>query len=152
MNKNEQVKAPQAFELTSAHYFSDSADMTVVLNGEPTTWVWTFAGPGHANTIAWTEKVSRERLTEDRQKEAAITNGKKWKPEVETTDQARDRNISWIVSRLLSWSPVIISGQTVEFSEESARKILLDPNLPILTQAVEFLTADKSFTNSSGSN
>ena len=51
----------------------------VMAGGQPTDWKWTFAGPGHPNAAAQSNRVAREFLAKTRAKEQAQTNGKKWK-------------------------------------------------------------------------
>jgi hypothetical protein len=128
----------------------DEAHMTVVVNGKETTWVWTFAGPGHPQTVDQADRLSRERLHQDRLKEQAQVNGRKWKAPEESVDEVRGRNIAWVVERLIGWSPVKIGGEMVPFSAEAATKLLSDPRKgALLTQAMEFLAAETSFTKPS---
>ena len=129
---------------------ADIAEMTVEVNGKPTSWVWTFAGPGHPQAIAQSNRLSRERLHEDRLKEQAITNGKKWKAPEETVDQVRERNVNQIVERLVGWSPVKIDGADYPFTPENAKALLIDPRrIGLFTQAMEFLSDLGSFTKRS---
>lgn len=125
---------------------ADESDMAVIVGGKPTTWVWTFAGPGHLKTIALSNRLSRERLQREREIERARTNGKQWKPEVETPDEIRAKNVSTVVERLLRWSPARLDGEILPFSSEAATKLLSDPRkIALLLQALEFLGDDKSF-------
>jgi hypothetical protein len=120
--------------------------MTVTKDGKLTTWVWTFAGPGHAKAVAQSNRLSRERLHEDAQKEQARVNGKKWKASDETPDEVRKRNVSFIAERLLRWTPIKLNGEDLPFSIENATKVLSDPRkVSLLIQALEFLNEDKSF-------
>ena len=105
---------------------ADVADMTVVSNGKLTDWVWTFAGPGHPQTIAQNNSLARERLHQDRQIEQQRANGKKVKLPEETPEEVRGRTVDWIVGRLVGWSPVRIDGQDYPFTAENARKLLAD--------------------------
>lgn len=132
---------------------ADTADMTVVVNGKLSSWVWTFAGPGHPQSVEQSNRMARERLHEDRQKEAARVNGKKWKPTEQSPDENRDKNISYVVERLVGWSPVKIGGADYSFSPENARKLLSDPRrVGLLTQAMEFIGDDNAFTQRSATN
>ena len=125
---------------------ADESDMTVVVNGRLTTWVWTFAGPGHPKGIAQSNRLSRQRLHEDREKEQSRVNGKKWKADEETPDEMRKKNANYVVERLLRWSPIKLSGEVLTFSPDAAMKLLLDPRkVSLLVQALEFLNEDKSF-------
>jgi hypothetical protein len=126
---------------------ADEAEMTVTVNGKLTTWIWTFAGPGHPKTIALSNRLSRDRLQREREIERARTNGKQWKPEVETPDEIRAKNVSTVVERLLRWSPAKLDGEILPFSPEAATKLLSDPRkISLLLQALEFLGDDKAFT------
>ena len=132
---------------------ADESDMTVVVNGKLTTWIWTFAGPGHPKGIAQSNRLSRQRLHEDREKEQARVNGKKWKADEETPDEMRKKNANYVVERLLRWSPIKLSGEILPFSPENAMKLLLDPRKgSLLVQAVEFLSEDKSFIKRAATN
>lgn len=151
MTKENAAAAVDIEDFTSSDLdANDTAKMTVEVNGRLTTWVWTFAGPGHAKTIEQNNRLNRERLHKEAQMEQARVNGKKWKADVETVDEARERNVAWIVGRLVDWTPVKIDGELYQFSAENARKLLMDPKKSALfTQAVEFLADEQSFTKGS---
>jgi len=137
--------ASQDFDIASADY-RDEAEMTVVIGGKLTNWTWRFAGPGHSRTVEYNERQGRDRLHREAMQEQARVNGKKWKAPEESVSEVRERNIEWILSRLLGWSPVKFSGQDYPFTVENAKALLLDPKKPFLTQAVEFLADEASFT------
>ena len=125
---------------------ADESDMAGVVNGKLTTWVWTFAGPGHPKGIAQSNRLARDRLHEDKEKEQARVNGKKWKADEETPDEMRKKNVNYVVERLLRWTPIKLNGEVLTFSPENAMKLLLDPRkISLLIQALEFLNEDKSF-------
>lgn len=132
---------------------ADESEMVVTHNGKLTTWVWTFAGPGHPKTIAQGNRLSRERLHEDKEKEQARVNGRKWKATEESPDDVRKRNVAQVVERLLRWSPVKLNGENLAFSPEAATKVLSDPRkISLLLQALEFLNEDKSFIKRAATN
>jgi len=137
--------AVDEFDITSADY-RDEADMTVVIGGRLTNWTWRFAGPGHEKTVEYNERMARDRLHRSAMQEQAQVNGKKWKAPEESVDEVRSRNVEWILSRLLGWSPVKLGGQDYPFSRDNAKALLLDPKKPFLAQAVEFLADEASFT------
>lgn len=144
--KNEVVEFASLDDLDAA----DEADMTVIVNGKATNWVWTFAGPGHDKTVAQSDRLARERLHEDRQKEQQRLNGRKVKLPEETPDQVKDSNVRWVVERLLRWSPVTVGGKDLPFSAEAATKLLSDPRKgALLVQCMEFLASEASFTKAS---
>jgi hypothetical protein len=154
-NDTTQAAAPSTapvdeFDIASSDY-RDEAEMTVVVGGKLTTWKWRFAGPGHPQTVAYNERQSRDRLHREAQQEQARVNGKKWKADEQTTDEVRGQNAEWILSRLLGWTPVKLSGEDYPFNRENAMALLLDPKKPFFSQAVEFLAEEKSFTPRSAS-
>ena len=111
---------------------ADTATMTVLhpLTGEPTTWQITIAGPAHPKAIALSNRLARKRLGDERLREQAAANGRKWKA----------------VERMLGWTPVRINGADLLFTEEAAVRLLLDPAFGrIYDQVLEFLGADDSF-------
>ena len=129
---------------------ADTGEMTVVINGRPTDWKWTFAGPGHDKTIELNNRIARDRLHEDRQIHQAQVNGRKYKAPEESVEEVRARNVDRVVDRLLGWTPIKIGGQDLQFSPEEARKLLMDPKkINLLAQALEFLSEEASFMNSS---
>lgn len=133
----------------------DESHMTVVSNGKPTSWIWTFAGPGHPKAVEQSNRLARERLAIERQQEQARVNGKKWRAPDERPDEALERNVRIVLDRLLRWSPVKFNGTCYEYSTENARMLLKDPRKgALLLQALEFLGDENAFTkrsaNSSG--
>jgi hypothetical protein len=125
---------------------ADTATMQVIVFGRPTGWYWTFAGPGHPQTIEYNDARARDRLHEDRMKEQALTNGKKWKPAEESVDDVKMRNVNAVVARLVGWSDIEFDGKIFPFSPENARLFLKDPSRgAVLMQALEFIFDDTSF-------
>jgi hypothetical protein len=130
----------------------DTADLDVrhPATGEPTGWVITFAGPGHPQAVALNERTMRKRLREEREKEQARTNGRKWKGEERSTEEIRAENLGFLVDRIVSWSPVRINGEDIPFTREAAMQLLGDPRKGwLFTQALEFVVADDTFTRPS---
>lgn len=128
----------------------DTADMVVHANGRPTSWVWTFAGPGHPKSVELSKRLTRERLEIEREQEQARVNGKKWKSETETPERAAQRNADYIVERLLGWSDVQLDGKLYPYSPQNAKALLLDPRKGQLAmQALEFLAEQRSFSKRS---
>lgn len=115
-------------------------------NDEPTGWVWTFFGPGHPVTIELSNKLSRAVLQERRAKEAAMVNGKKWKPDDQTPDELRAEMVDSIVTRVKDFTPVKINGEEISYSPDVARKVLLDPKKGwLFAQISGFLREDENF-------
>lgn len=132
---------------------ADEAHMTIMSNGAPTDWVWTFAGPGHPQALAQSNRVSREQLAKNRLKEQAQANGRKWKAPEQSPDELLEDNVSFVLERLLGWSPVQLGGQDYPFTQDNARKLLMDRRKgALLQQAIEFILDDNSFTQRSAKN
>jgi hypothetical protein len=124
--------------------------MTVIAGGKLTDWVWTFAGPGHPRAIAQKDRIMRESLDRNRQIEQAQINGKKWKAPARTAADVLEDNVVYVLERLIGWSPVSIGGEDYPFSEDNARKLLVDPKKgALLAQSIEFIQGDDSFTQGS---
>jgi len=127
----------------------DEAEMNVKhpTTGADTGWVWTFYGPGHPVTVALSARLQKENLQEARAIQQAQVNNKKWKPDDKTADQILKTNVTNIVERLKSFTPVKLGGETFEFSKENAIKLLLDRRKGwLLLQVSEYLREDASFT------
>jgi hypothetical protein len=145
MSKDQAVSAIPEFSLSDLEA-ADTSVMTVEVNGKLTNWTWTFAGPGHPQTVAQSNRMARDRLHQDRQLEQQRLNGKKVKLPEETVDEVRERNVRSVVERIVDWSPVKINGELYPFTTDNAYKLLIDRSrIGLLTQATEFLFADDSF-------
>ncbi|QDZ10518.1 hypothetical protein [Devosia ginsengisoli] len=140
-------KAVPSFSL-DAFEASDTGKMQVLdAAGNPTGWFWEFAGPGHPKTEALNNRLARERLHKSAQIEQSQVNGRKWKAEEEIPDAVRAKNIADLVARIVGWSEVIIGDKPFPFSPENAIEFLSHPKrVGVLTQAMEFLAAEKSFS------
>jgi hypothetical protein len=115
--------------------------------GQPSGWIWTFAGPGHPKTVAADEQQTKRALAIAEEQEKARVNGRKWKGSGDTVDDVRDRNIAYIIARLLRWSDgMTVDGQPFQCTPENARAILLNPGLGVYEQVNSYLTDEKSFT------
>lgn len=131
----------------------DESDMKVMAGDKPTSWVWTFCGPGHPRAIAQKERISRETLARMRSQEQAQVNRKKWKAPETSTEELQEDNVNYVLERLLRWNPVTLAGQPYPYSPENARALLMDPKKgALLQQAIEFINNDNSFTQRSAKN
>jgi hypothetical protein len=133
----------------------DQTEMNVVAGGQATGWMWTFAGPGHPNAAAQSNRVARESLAKARAKEQAQTNGRKWKAPEQSPDELLEDNVNFVLERLLDWSGDIptVNGEPYQFSHENARKLLMDRRKgALLQQAIEFILDENSFTKRSARN
>lgn len=149
---SDKTTAPAAFDLSDLDA-SDEAVMEVYANGKPTGWLWTFAGPGHPKSIEQGNRLAKERLRKEAAQEQAVINGKKWKADEETVDEALARNVRIVTDRLLGWSPIQMGGKDYPFTQENANALLMDRRKgQLLIQALEFLGDEKSFTPRSASN
>lgn len=134
----------------------DEAQMVVKnpKSGQPTTppWVWTFYGPSHPKTIELINEVSREAMRDERLKEEARVNGRKWKGDERSVNEVRERNLRRIVGRVKSWTPVLIEGETLTYSPEATLKLLLDYRRSwLFKQISDFLGDDETFMKPSAS-
>jgi hypothetical protein len=152
MAREKSVSAASSFDLSDLDA-ADESTMTVVVNGAPIDWTWTFAGPGHPRSIEQSNRLSRERLAIERQQEQARVNGRKWRAPDETPDEVLTKNVNFVLERLLGWSPITMNGEPYPFSVENARKLLSDRRKStLLIQSLEFLADEASFTKRSASN
>jgi hypothetical protein len=119
--------------------------------GEPTSWVWTFYGPGHPETIKVADRASRKFLNEAREKEAAQVNGRKWKKDADEPDSVRKENVDNILDRTKTFTPVNLNGKPIEYSRQAAAELLLDRRKSWLyEQIADYLKADANFIRPSG--
>ena len=145
----ERATAPAAFDLSDLDA-SDEAVMQVEANGKPTGWYWTFAGPGHPKSIEQGNRIAKERLRKEAAQEQAVVNGKKWKADENTVDEALARNVRIVTDRLLGWSPIQVGGRDYPFTIENANALLMDRRKgQLLLQALDFLGDESSFTQRS---
>lgn len=138
----------------SAFAFADTATLEILKPGTatPIGWRITFAGPGHAKTIAFNEAKNREILQRNRQIEMAQVNGRKYKPEEQSVDQARRENVQWVAARIVDWTPVALGADKppLAFSEAAAIEIFINPDLGwVYAQCLDFLASEQSFTQAS---
>lgn len=114
--------------------------------GEVTTWVWTFYGPGHPKTVEVANRVSRDALRDLAAQKQARVNGKKWKEDDQSIDQIRAENVENIVARTKTFTPVRLGAETISFTPDAAKSLLLDRKKGwLFSQIVEYLRDDESF-------
>jgi hypothetical protein len=143
-----------SFDL-SAFQASDQAEMVVrhPVTNEPTTWKITFAGPGHPKTRELADRLARQSLREEQEQARARVNGRKWKGEERSPNEARDANFRAVADRIIQWSPVRLNGEDVPFNTDNAMRLLSDPAMGTLfAQCLEFLGAEASFLQDSAKN
>jgi len=138
-------KAKKLFDL-SALTPLDEAEMVVAANGQATDWKWRFAGPAHPMGIAQKRRLHTEQHKIDQEIRSARVNNRRWVAPTETPEEVLERNVNFVMERLLGWSEVTHGGKPFPFSRDSARELLSDPRTEsLLVQALEFLAGDGSF-------
>lgn len=126
----------------------DTAELKMLKPGtpEPNGWALTMAGPAHPKTVAFKEKRQRARLHKEAAMEAAQVNGRKYKPDEKSPDEADTETLQWVVSRIVTWTPISIGGKTIEFSDEAAIELFRRPVMSAyLQQVIDYLNADRAF-------
>ena len=127
---------------------SDETELAIrhPVSNAPTTWLWTFYGPGHPKTVELANARSREALHKLAAQRQAQINGRKWKEDEQNLDQLRADNVAAIVARTKSFTPISLNGATINFTPEAARELLLDRKKGwLLIQIMEFLADDANF-------
>lgn len=131
---------------------TDTEELAILhpVTGEPTTWIWTLAGPSHPASIEQSDRLARENLRTQRLREQAVVNRKKWtEPEV-TPEENRRENANLFAARVVGWTPARINGQDYPFSRENCAKLLLDPAYGrVFIQIAEYFQSERSFTQRS---
>lgn len=126
----------------------ETAVLRIVKPGtaSPIGWDITMAGPAHPKTIAHRNAAQRDRLHKEAMIEAAQVNGRKYKADERSPEEAELSTMRWVVSRIVTWTPVKIGGETIEFSDEAAIALLRRPVMAAyLQQIVEYLQAERAF-------
>lgn len=120
------------------------------VTGAPTSWVLRIAGPGHPETIAIGDEVSRERLMREKDQEQARVNGRKWKGDAPDVKGERDKNFRRAARRILGWSPVTLNGAPFDYSPENAFALLSEPKYDWAAQQFyTYLNDDAAFIEAS---
>jgi hypothetical protein len=132
----------------SAMDAQDEAELVIKhpITLEPTGWVWTFYGPGHPVTAALSNRVAGVALKKAAARRQAQVNGKKWKEDEESLDQLRADQVDGIVTRTKGSTPIKLDGETIEYSPDAARALLLDRRKGwLLEQISEYLRDEANF-------
>jgi hypothetical protein len=112
----------------------------------PNGWVITLAGPAHPKAVAYKNQAQRDRLQKEASVEASQMNGRKVKPDAKTPDEDDMRTVKWLVSRIVTWTPIKIGAETIAFSDDAATLLFLRPVMaPYVNQVAEYLAADNAF-------
>lgn len=139
--------APAAFDLDDLAAI-DQAELNIKRrDGTPTGWIWTIAGPGHPQTIALADKLTKEGFARSKAQEMARVNGKKWKGDDESAEQIVRRTAEALAGRVLGWTKVDFGGEPYPCTPENIVAILLDPHRgdTLVTQLSEFIGDERSF-------
>lgn len=139
--------APAAFDLDELAAI-DHAELNIKRrDGTPTGWVWTIAGPGHPQTIALADKLTKEGFARSKAQEMARVNGKKWKGDDESADEVVRRTAEALAGRVLGWTEVALDGKPYLCTKDNIVAILLDPARgdTLVTQLSEFISDERSF-------
>jgi hypothetical protein len=126
----------------------ETAELMIVKPGTatPTGWVITLAGLSHPKAVAHQRDVTRERLHKQATIEAMQANSRKFKPDEKSVDENEIETMRWVVSRIVTWTPVKIGDETISFSDEAAIALLRRPVMAgYLQQIVDYLNAERSF-------
>jgi hypothetical protein len=131
---------------------AETAEIAIVHpnSGEPTSWIWTLAGPGHPASVEAANTAARETLRVQRLREQALANRRKWIEPERTPDEMRLENAKSFAVRVIDWTPAKINGADYPHSTENVLKLLINPAYGrVYLQLLEYFSADDSFTNRS---
>lgn len=131
----------------------DQAELEIkTRDGRPTGWKWFIAGPGHPQAVELGNRIGRENMARAKAQEMARVNGKKWKGDDETSEEAMRRTAENLAGRLLGWSPIKMHGEDYPFSHANAVALFLDRARgdTLVTQLTEFISDEKAFMKRSG--
>lgn len=122
-------------------------DIRHPVSGDPIGWIWTFFGPGHPDTVALADRVTRDALRKSAARRQAIANGRKWKEDDDQSlDDIRKENVANIVARTKTFTPIKLNGELIEFSKDKAAALLLDRRKGwLFKQVTEYLQAEENF-------
>lgn len=143
----QQIADTTAFDLDDLAAI-DQAELEIKRrDGTPTGWKWTIAGPGHPQTVELSNRLSREAMARNKAQEVARVNGRKWKGDDETAEEALRRTAENLAGRVLGWTPIKFGGQDYPFNQENVVALLMDRARgdTLVTQLGEFISDEKAF-------
>ena len=141
------TEAPAEFDL-SAVDTQDVGELNIrhPKTLEPTGWIWTFYGPAHVVTTALSNRVAGAALKKAAARRQAQVNGKKWKEDEENLEQLRADQVDGIVTRTKGFTPIKLEGETIQYSPDAAKQLLLDRRKGwLLEQISEYLRDEANF-------
>ncbi|MFC5353559.1 hypothetical protein [Azospirillum himalayense] len=123
------------------------------VSGAETTWVWKLAGPAHPVTLELDEATAKRNRDEESKRQAEniarIKANKPPLPDNRTIADLRERNVAYVATRVLGFSPVKLDGALIEFSPDMAKKLLADPAKEwLFNQIVGAVNAKEGFIKS----
>lgn len=148
MDTNEAAQAADDFDLGNFRSV-DTAELVMKhpVTGAPTKWVWTIAGPAHPETKALATRQARRAQLDTL---ALQRRGRQKATDLPDPDEGRNQFGQDLAARVLNWPSIKLNGETLVFSKDKTAEILNDPAYGwVVTQLVEFLTADSVFMPSS---
>lgn len=141
-----------AVDLTDFLPLDEAGIEMVAPGGRKTGWMVTLAGPAHPKRIAANDAAARKALQRSKEIDQAQINGRKYKVDEQSPEDVRRENVEGIVSRIVTWTPVRIGGETYEFSDKRAVELLMRPEMGWAVVQIAEAQADESrFTRSSAS-
>lgn len=126
---------------------ADTADLTMKhpVSGEPTTWVITFAGPSHPQSVSLSDRLMRQALHRQQTMDRARANGKKYSPAEKEPEEVRREGVEIIVEQIVGWS-----GSAVAFSREAAVKMFCNRKYDAYVKQInDFLENERVFIKDS---
>lgn len=130
----------------------DTIDYQVKYPGtdKPTGWVITLAAAHHEKAQRYARQKAEREIRKAQAIEQSQYNFKKVKVEERSLEDTRRENVMFVVSRIIGWNPVsfpgINGGNAIEFSDDAALDLLLNPKLGfVFSQLVDVINDDRSF-------
>lgn len=148
MNTTETASA--AIDLTDFLPQDEATIEMIAPGGKQTGWMVTLAGPSHPKRLAANDAAARKALRISKEIDQAQINGKKYKVDDRSPEEVRRENVEGVVSRIVTWTPVRIGGETYEFSDKRATDLLTRPDMAWAFGQIAEAQADESrFTKTS---
>lgn len=109
-------------------------------SGVPSTWMWTFAGPGHpaterAREASYGDMTARQRARQQKVQDA-LDAGREPPVFTDTLKDIRASEVALLAPRVLDFTPVMMSGTVTEYSPDAVTAILMNPKLDWVYQWV----------------
>jgi hypothetical protein len=149
-NSMSATKLVEAIDLSEHLPVNDFVLDIIGPTGAPTGWKWTLAAANHSKNTAFVEKQAAINLEKSKVLREAQYNGLRFEAESKTPDQERRESVQWIVARTLSFTPVKIGSDVIEYSDKATEDLLIRPEMDFaVRQVVKALNDDSRFTQRS---